>query len=163
MVDFAKKVQKKGAEHLHPGEEVVAAVPWQRPGSFGKQLAITSGGLVGAAIHAATNRDKSDDTENEPAAAAADAWDGKQAILAVTSQRVLLFSQGAMSGAPKDVVAEWSHDQVTGLHLVKQKLTHRVEMTFADGSTAEGEIVRAAKPERFAESFRATTGAIVTV
>ncbi len=163
MVDFAKKVQKKGAEHLHPGEEVVAAVPWQRPGSLGKQVAFSSGGLVGAAVYAAANRNKKDDEAEEPAASAAEAFDGKQAILAVTSQRIILFSQSAMSGAPKDVVAEWSHDQVKELHLEKQKLTHRAELTFADGSTAEGEIVRAAKPERFAESFKTATGAVVTV
>lgn len=155
VVDFAKKVQKKGAEFLHPGETVVAAVPWAKPGSLGKQVAFSSGGVVGAAIHAATNRDKGDGPDGP---GAADTFSGKQAILAVTDQRVIAFSQSAMSGSPKEILGEWSYDQIVKLELEKQKLTHRAALHFADGSVADGEIVRAGKPEKFQADLARITG-----
>ncbi|MDG2111967.1 MAG: hypothetical protein P8N02_05070, partial [Actinomycetota bacterium] len=59
---------------------------------------------------------------------------------------------------PKEILGEWSHDQVGTLELEKQKLTHRGSLRFADGSVADGEIVRAAKPEKFQAEFARITG-----
>lgn len=155
MVDFAKKVQKKGAEFLQPGEQVTAAVPWQKPGSLGKQVAFSSGGLVGAAVYAATNRNKSDESAGP---SAADILGGKAAIVAITDRRVIAFAQSSMSGNPKEILGEWPHTEITGLDLEKQKLTYRATLSFGDGSVVEGEIVRAGKPEQFAEAVAAITG-----
>ena len=155
MVDFAKKVQKKGAEFLHPGEQVVAAVPFQKPGSFGKQVALSSGGVVGAAVYAAANRQKDNDLVG---AGAADLFAGQQCILALTNTRFLAFSQSAISGSPKELLGEWPHDKVVGIDLEKQKLTHKAVVRFTDGTVAEGEIVRAAKPEAFVKVLSSVTG-----
>jgi hypothetical protein len=151
MVDFAKKVQNKGAEFLLPGEQVIAAVPWQKTGSFGKQMAFGSAGLIGAAVYSAATRDKKGQPEGSPPA---EVLGAKPAIVALTDQRLVAFAQSAMSGNPKSVLGEWPRDQVAGVELEKKKVTTRVTLSFTDGSFVEGEVIKAAKPEPFAEAIR---------
>ena len=150
MVDFAKKVTKKGAEFLLPGEEVVAACPMQPVGSFGKQVSMGAvGGLVGAAIGSRMGRNG----EAAVAGTMADSFPGGNLILAVTDQRFIAFEQSPMGGNPKSVAGEWPRDQVVGMTLEKKKMTMLAEITFSDGSTASGEIVRAAKPDKVAAAL----------
>lgn len=151
MVDFAKKVQKKAMESLLPGEQVLAAAPWQKRGALGKQVAFSSAGLVGAAVHAAANRNKDDATA--VTGPSADALNGRAAILAVTDHRVIAFSQTPMGGNPKDVIGQWEHREIDSLELDKNKLTYAATLRFADGSVAEGEFVRAAKPEKLVDAL----------
>lgn len=148
MVDFAKKVQKKGAEMLLPGETVLAAAPMQPVGSFGKQVSMGAiGGLAGAAIGSRMGK-KEDGSVG--AGASAESFPGGNLILAVTDQRVIAFEQSSMGGNPKAIGGEWQRDQVSELSLVKKKLTYLAEIRFTDGSVASGEMVRAAKPDKVA-------------
>lgn len=150
MVDMVKKVNKKGAEMLLPGETVLAACPMQPVGSFGKQVSMGAvGGLAGAAIGSRMGRSVAVADEGT----IADSFPAGNVILAVTDQRVIAFEQSAMSGGPKAIGAEWRRDQISGLTLEKKKMTMRAELTFADGSVASGEIIRAAKPEKLAEAL----------
>ena len=148
MVDFAKKVQKKGAEMLLPGETVLAAAPMQPVGSFGKQVSMGAiGGLAGAAIGSRMGRN---DDGSVAVGTMAESFPGGNLILAVTDQRVIAFEQSPMGGNPKAIGGEWQRDQVAELTLEKKKMTYLAEMKFADGSVATGEMVRAAKPDKVA-------------
>ncbi len=151
MVDMAKKIHKKGAEFLAPGEKVIAASTIAAVGQFKKSVAFGAvGGLAGAAIGSAI-KGKADEAEG--GSMADDFPDHRQAILALSNQRWLLFEQGAMSGAPKALSAEWPHDQIKAIEIEKGKLTSKVSVVFADGSTAQAEAIKAAKPEQLAEAL----------
>ncbi len=104
MVDMVKKIHKKGAEHLNLAEKIQAAAVVQAVGQFKKQVAFGAvGGLVGAAIGQAIGG-KADGAE---AGSMADSFpSAKQAILAISDQRWILFEQSVMSGGPKGVLAE---------------------------------------------------------
>jgi len=148
MVDFAKKVRNKAADMLLPGEQVLAACPVQPVGKFAKQVAFGAvGGLAGAAIGARVGKG---DTATIEAGTAADLFPAGNVILAVTDQRVIAFEQGSVSGNPKKVGAEWQRSQVVSMSLEKKKLTFVAELIFADGSIATGEVIKGAKPEKFA-------------
>jgi hypothetical protein len=150
MVDFAKKVQKKGTDMLLPGETVVAASPMQPVGSFGKQVSMGAiGGLAGAAIGSKMGKG----TTTVVTGSMADEFPNGKLILAVTDQRVIAFEQ-TVGGGPKSIASEWRRDQVSGFELEKKKLTFLANLTFSDGSTATGEIVRGAKPQKLAEALQ---------
>ena len=154
MVDFTKKIHKKGAEMLQHGEEVIAACPLQPVGSFGKSVSMTAvGGIAGVAI--SSRMGKGDGTSTE-AGTLADSFPGGNLIIAVTDQRVIAFEQASMSGNPKSIAAEWPRDQVTSMSLEKKKMTFLAELKFADGSVANGEIIKGAKPEKFAAALTQT-------
>ncbi len=150
MVDMAKKIHKKGADLLEPGEKILAAATITPVGQFKKTVAFGAvGGLAGAAIGNAI-KGKAEEAE---AGTMADSFPGaKQAILALSNQRWIVFEQGAMSGGPKSISATWPHDQIRGIDIEKGKLTSKVNLAFADGSVAQVEAVKAAKPDKLAEA-----------
>ena len=149
MVDFAKKVQKKGTDMLLPGETVIAASPMQPVGSFGKQVSMGAiGGLAGAAIGSKMGKG----TATAVAGSMAEEFPSGNLILAVTDQRVIAFEQ-TINGGPKRIANEWRRNQVSGLELEKKKLTFIAKLTFADGSVATGEMIRAAKPQKLLEAL----------
>ncbi len=152
MVDMAKKIHKKGSEFLNPGEKIIAASTVQAVGQFKKQVAFGAiGGVVGMAVGSAM-AGKAEETE---AGSLADSFpQHKQAILALSDQRWIVFEQSLMSGGPKALSAEWSHDQITGIELEAGKLTSKVNVVFADGSIAQVEAVKAAKPDQLADAAR---------
>jgi len=154
MVDIAKKVRKKAADMLLPGEQVLAACPMQPVGAFGKQVSAGAiGGLAGAAIGSRMGKGE---TATIEAGTAADSFPAGNLILAVTDQRVIAFEQSALGANPKRVGGEWQRDQVVSMSLEKKRLTFVAELHFADGSIATGEIVRAAKPEKLAAALQPT-------
>jgi hypothetical protein len=145
MVDMVKKIHKKSSELLHPGEEILGACVVSPVGQFKKSVAFGAvGGLVGAAVGAAI---KGGSDVPEPNSQADSFPLTKQSILAVSEQRWILFEQSAMSGAPKGVLGEWSRSEIQSLDQERGKLTSRLKLRFADGSTAEMEAVKAAKPD----------------
>ncbi|MCP3934539.1 MAG: hypothetical protein GY708_04110 [Actinomycetia bacterium] len=151
MVDMVKKIHKKSQDLLLPGEQILAASAVQAVGQFKKQVAFGAvGGLVGAAVGTAmANRERGDGAEADTMA---DNFpELKQGILAVSDQRWIMFTAG-MSGAPKSVTAQWRHDQISSLSLDKGKLTSKVNITFTDGSVAQVEAVKAAKPAALVEA-----------
>jgi hypothetical protein len=146
MVDMVKKIHKKGAELLLPGEEVLGACVVSPVGQFKKSVAFgVIGGGVGAAVGSAI-KGKPDAPDEGSMAGLFPIT--KQAILAVTTQRWVLFEQGLASGGPKGIDAEWRHEQIRGLELENGKLISKVNVTFDDGSVAQVEAVKAAKPDR---------------
>ena len=151
MVDMVKKLHKKSANLLNPGEQIRAAAVVTAPGQFKKQVAFGAiGGLVGAAVGSAVSGKA---PEPEAGTMADSVPSFRQAILAVSDQRWILFEQSAMSGAAKAVAAHWPLDAVTGIDIDAGKLTSKVHVSFADGSVATLEAVKAAKPQTLAAVF----------
>ncbi len=150
MVDMVKKIHSKGAELLNPGEQILGACPVGAVGQFKKSVAFGAvGGLVGAAVGSAI---KGKVDEATPGSMAESFTVTRQAILAVSNQRWILFEQGAMSGSPKSVSGEWPHDAIEKLEIETGKLTCKVNVCFADGSVAQIEAIKAGKPEKLAEA-----------
>ncbi len=145
MVDVAKKVRKQGGEFLHPGEEVLAATVINPVGSFKKNVAFGAvGGLVGVAIGSAVSRNG----EEPEAGTSAESFPvGKNALLALTDRRWLLFELGTMSGKVKGLAGEWPHEHIASLSGEKGRLTTVISVEFADGSVAQVEAVKGVKPE----------------
>ena len=48
--------------------------------------------------------------------------------------------------------AQWPHDQITAIEVEMGKLTSKVGVVFVDGSTAQVEAVKGAKPEQLSEA-----------
>lgn len=152
MVDFTKKVTKNTSA-LHPGEEVLAATFAQPPGSTKRSVAFGIGGAVGAAV-AASRKGGSGD----PARGSASRMPvGKNVVLAVTPMRFLVFEHKPLSGNAGELLAEFPLGDVS-IEGEKRKLTHLLTIGFADGSSSQLEVARAAKPERFLEGFAAARG-----
>lgn len=150
MVDMVKKIHKKSANLLNPDEEVLGATVISPVGQFKKTVAFGAvGGLVGAAVGQAIGGK----AEAPAGGTMAEAFPAaKQAIFARSNQRWVLFEQSLMSGAAKDVLAQWPLDQIQGLQLEKGKLTSRIDIQFSDGSVAQVEAVKGARPDRFVEA-----------
>ena len=150
MVDMVKKIHKKSADLLEPGEELSGACVIMGVGQFKKNVAFGAvGGLVGAAVGQAISG-KADEVA---AGSMADGFPNtKQAILALSNQRWVVFEQSAMSGAAKSVAASWALEDITSLTAEKGRLTYRIAITFADGSVAQVESVKRAKPGALADA-----------
>ena len=153
MVDMVKKIHKKNGDLLQPGEELSGACVVMAVGQFKKTVAFGAiGGAVGAAVGAAVGG-KGDEAE---AGSMAETFpETRQAILALSNQRWIVFEQGAMSGAAKRVAASWPLDAITGIEIDKGRLTSRLDVCFRDGSVAQVEAVKGAKPERLIEAVKA--------
>lgn len=154
MVDMVKKLHKKSSGLLNPDEEILGATVIMPVGSFKKSVAFGAvGGVVGMAVGQAIGG-KGEEAE---AGTMADAFPKlKQAILAYSNQRWILFEQSVMSGAAKRVVEQWGRDQIVGVELEKGKLTNKVNIQFRDGSVAQVEAVKGARPDRLIEAVVAS-------
>ncbi len=144
MVDMVKKLHKKSSGLLNPGETILGACAIMPVGQFKKTVAFGAvGGLVGAAVGQAIAGKPSPVAEGSMAH---DFPTLRQAIFAISDQRWIVFEQSAMSGAAKAIAAQWPLDAITGLEVSEGKLTSKIDVCFADGSVAQAEAVRAAKP-----------------
>ena len=110
---------------------------------------IVGGGVVGAAVGNAIGGKSESPT---PDSLAQGFPDIRQAILALSDRRWILFEQSAMSGAAKAITAQWPLDVIDGLDMEKGKLTSKLTLRFVDGSFVQLEAVRAAKPDRLVEA-----------
>jgi len=153
LVNVVKKVEKARDDlGLLPGEEVLAACTTNAKGSM-KRMAIMGGigGAVGAGIAAASDRKK--DGGDVAVDSMAARYPGSQLFLVVTDRRMLATTVGAMSGKPKELVAEWSRDELSSIEVERGKLASTVTITFADGSAVECESPRATDPESLAAAL----------
>jgi hypothetical protein len=150
MVDMAKKILKKSPELLNPDEDVLGACVVLPVGQFKKNVAF---GAVGGAVGATIGQRVSGKAVPSPERTMAETLRvSRQSILAVTNQRWVLFEQGLMNVGAKSVQAQWTHQQIDRLDFEKSRLTSRIDVVFADGSIAQLEAVKGARPERLVEA-----------
>lgn len=109
MVDFVKRVNKHGADLLHPGEIVLGALNLLPPGGFTYgMIGGVTGGVIGAAIGIAVDtraKRKDEESRNEggDAPLQAAAFPGQGVIVAVTDRRLVFFTVTVGRGAPKEI------------------------------------------------------------
>lgn len=155
MVDFAKKIRKSCAEHLEPGEEVIAGVFGQPPGAIRRQMATGIGGLAGALI--ADKTAKGTTVERPDEGIVVDIPEGK-AVLGLTDRRLLVFGHSAMTGKPKGLNAAVPLGHIESVTLDQGKFAGRLVVTFVDGTHIDFDVVKTVKPQPFVDAFHQVTG-----
>ena len=152
LVNVKKKVEKAAdVMKLRAGENVVAACTTNPKGSVKRMTAIQVGGLVGAAVAAAT--DKGGKAEETAPDSLASRYPEGQMFLVVTTQRLLVAKVAAMSGKPKELMAEWDRGEVSGILVEKGKLAHPMTITFTDGSSVTCEGAKGTDPSALADAL----------
>ncbi len=67
--------------------------------------------------------------------------------------RFLVFEFSQMSGKPKELLAESPLSQVSRIVQEQRKLHRSLQIHFSDGSLADLDVVKLAKPDEFAAAF----------
>jgi len=154
MPNFVKLIHKHRGQDLHPGEEILGAVFVQPTGSFGRSVAFGVAGAIGGAVADARRKEEAAAEEDSLATRIP----GGRVVLAFSAQRFLVFEHGAMSGRPKELIAEFSWDQIAGIELSDGKLKQDLTVGFSDESSAVFEVVKSARPKPFMEAYRELRG-----
>ena len=149
MAGYADKLQKRAGELLRADERLVAAVRTQPRGT---NLGTGIGGAVGAAV---ASRQASKALSGAGEGSAAAGWPPGNTAVGLTNQRLLLFDYTAL-GKPKDLVAEFSLEQVLSVELEKKKITaNALHFGFTDGSSVQVECAKLEKTADFVNAFQA--------
>ncbi len=164
MIDFGKKIAKHCGDDLESGETVIAGTFVQPPGAIRQQVAYGAiGGVVGMVVGEKMAKKRAEENPSEGietgdgAGIDIDIPPGK-AVLGITDRRLLVFGHSAMSGRPKGLNASIPLDQVRDIVHESGKLTGKLLVSFADGTTVDFDVVKTAKPGPFVDAFHATTG-----
>ena len=84
--------------------------------------------------------------------------DGRDVVLAVTNQRLLVFTLHRVKGVPKELLAEFPIGDVADVVAEPKKLMTRLTVAFGDGSMADFDAQKMAKPGDFVAGFARATG-----
>ena len=148
MGGYADKLQKRAAELLNPGEQLIAAVRTQPRGT---NLG-AAGGIIGTI---ASDRQAKKALAGATEGSNAGTWPTGNCAVGLTNQRLLLFNYTAF-GKPKDLVAEFPLEQVASVDLEKKKVTaNALRFAFTDGSSVEVERAKLEKTQDFVAAFAA--------
>lgn len=161
MVNFAKKIEKHRSSDLHAGESIEAAMFVQPVGSFGRQMGIQLGGVVGAVAASRAGKKRESEAEESEApegGGLAAEITVSPAVIGLSAQRLLVFGHSKLSGRPSDLDASYPIQDVESVTTEKKKLSSALEIRFADGSVAQFEVVRPGKPAPFVEAFTRLKG-----
>ena len=156
MVDWAKKIHKHSGSELYAGEQVEAGTFVQPTGTLGRQVGFGVGGVVGA-VAAEKLAKKGDDVG--AGGGIADSFPASRSVLGVSTQRLMVFAHGSVSGRSKEMVAHVPLRDVAGIAIEKKKMSFGLTIGFSDGSAIEYEAVKMAKPVEFVETFNRLRGA----
>lgn len=154
MPDYTKKVTKEKTEVLHPGESFLGATYALPGGRFGRMVGMGVGGVAGAVVAEKKARDRAGEHGDALGAGlAARLPAGKDVVLAITDRRLLVFEFKKMKGTPGDLVAEYAIDEVASIEADRKKLMVDLLLTFSDGSVADYEVQKMAKPDSLVNAF----------
>ena len=146
MGAYVDKLQGKAAEIMEPGERLLAAI---RTMPRGTTMGIGIGGAVGAVV-ADRQAKKAKAKQTEGSAAAS--WPAVRSAVGLTDRRLLIFDY-TFTGKPKELVGQFSLDQVASLE-VEKGLTNKVSFNFEDGSAAKVECAKLEKVGDFESAFK---------
>lgn len=159
MPDFTKKVIKQRSEVLAPGETCLGATYAMPGGRFGRMLGFGVAGAVGTIVADQASRRRAEEHgEALGAGLAGRLTEGSDAVIAVTDRRLLFFAFKKMKGDPGDLVAEYTLDEVASIETERKKLSVALLITFADGSVADFDAQKMAKPDALVSGFSTATG-----
>ena len=150
-----KKVEKAAAKiGIEPGESVRAACTTNPKGTMNRMLARELGGALGAV---AAGRGSAD---NAPDGGMAERFPAGQHYVVVTDRRLLALSVSALSGKPKELVAEWPRHEVAGITTDDGRLAIPMAIAFADGTAVQIEAARGTGAETLPMAMEASTDII---
>lgn len=159
MPNYTKKVINNSASELAADEEYLGATYALPAGRFGRSVGFGAAGVVGSAVaEYSAHQRRTDLGEGVGTGMSAEIPEHQDVVLAVTNKRLLVFSFGRMKGVPKDLIAEYQLDEVTAIDAVPGKLMTRLTVSFADGSLADFEAQKIAKPGELTQGFERATG-----
>ncbi len=148
LVNVKKKVEKSADKlGFTAGESVIAACGTNPKGTVNKMFARELGGAIGSAAAGSSGKA----TESEAGLAAK--FPQGQMHLVLTDQRLFVASVSAMSGKPKEVLAEWPRSEVVGIHIEKGLLASPLSITFNDGTAVLVEGAKGTNPAALAEAL----------
>ena len=151
LVNVVTKVEKNRDKlGILPGEVVEAGCTTNPSGTMKKMLAKELGGALGSAV-AGRNVDE-DDTVDPESGMAADFPEG-QHFLVLTNLRVLVTSLSALTGSPKEIVAQWPREHVLGLDAEDGRMAVPLTIAFSDGTAVQVEGAKGSNPKAVVEAF----------
>ena len=149
LINVKKKVEKS-AEKLGflPGETVVAGCTTNPSGTMKKMLSKELGGVIGSALASKGGELPAD-------GGLAERFPSGQHFLVVTNERLLAASVGAMTGKPKEIVAEWARKDVASIVVEDGKMASPMTIAFVDGTAVQVEGAKGTDPAAIGEAIAA--------
>ncbi len=160
MVDFVKKVQKKAGGDLVEGEPILDARVVQPAGktmrnAFSAAAIQHTGAFIDYRIQ--RWRSRAENSANAGVAASgamAAGFPTDKCFFTLTDRRVLVHSFGAMTGAPKDLLATYHLTEFAGMEAAAGKLVSKLTLFMADGSTVPLDVMKGGgDPQRLVDAF----------
>ena len=146
LINVTKKIEKaRDGLGIQTDEQIIAACTTNPKGMMKRSIAAGLGGAVGAAI---ASRGSGQSTESVPGLA--DRFVAGQHALALTDRRLIQAKLSAMTGKPKEIVAEWARGDVTQIAVEETKLAYPMTIVFRDGSQVEVEGAKGTDPRALA-------------
>lgn len=158
VLDPVKKVRKAVAADLHPGEEIVAATLVQPAGEMSRQIGRGVGGIAGGLVTGKSAKKRVAALAGaDEAGIAASLPSGQPLWLAVTPQRVLVWSHSQLKGKPKELQAELRRDQIAAVEVEKKKTVYAMVVRFDDNSALDFDVPKVGgDAPGFAKAFEAS-------
>ena len=146
LINVAKKIEKaRSGLDMAASETIVAACTTNPKGSMKRSLAVNIGGAVGAAI-----AERGTDAAEPGLPGMADRFVAGQHALVLTGERLFQAKLSAMTGKPKEIVAEWPRQDVVQISVEETKLAYPMTIVFVDGSAVEVEGAKGTDPRSLA-------------
>ena len=149
MADITRSMLKNDTTVLAQDEDYLAACRVLPKGSafgigvtaIGGIAGATAGGsIVGDAVSAAS---QATDSEAAP-----------QMAFGLTTRRIVVWRCSPVSGKPADVIGEIALDSISSVAFEKSLFAGALTLDFTSGKTAEFTMVKADKPQVFAEALQ---------
>ncbi len=146
LINVAKKIEKaRSGLGMPTDEQIVAACTTNPKGTMKRGVAAGIGGVVGAAI---ATRGGTAAEPGEPGLA--DRFVAGQNAMVLTDRRLFLAKLSALTGKPKEIVAEWARPEVVAISVEETKLAYPMTVTFIDGTLVEIEGAKGTDPRALA-------------
>ncbi len=144
LINVKKKIEKS-ANKLGITEPVLAACTTNPSGTMKRMLAKELGGVIGAAMTPGGAVDPDNGMASD--------FPNGQHLLALTETRLLVTSMSALSGKPKEIVAQWPHENISAIEVEDARMSHPMTIVFTDGTALQVEGAKGTNPRSIAEAF----------
>jgi hypothetical protein len=168
LIDFAERINKHGADLLHPGEAVLGAIQLMPPtGVSWLSAGGATGGLLGAAAgavidYAKGRKDENRRTEHDAPAQAIKFPANAVAAVAVTDRRLAFFTLTEGRALPKELFLEIPYDELAGLQRQHEKKRVGLRFALKDGRVFDASTMvgwpNKKNAEQFFEAFEGRAG-----
>lgn len=140
LVNVKKKIEKSAANlGMRPEEIVIAGCTTNPSGTMKKMLARELGGAVAGALAG-----RSDATSVDGGSAAR--FPDGQHFLVLTNERLFAAKVSALTGKPKEIVADWYRSEVESIIVEDGKLAKPLTIIFTDGTAVQVEGAKGSDP-----------------